>query len=158
MAWNFHNPDDPLEQVDIIIAYDLSGKKSQSVEMPTTTVRVLSIDDLIAMKRQSGRAQGPRGCCCAGETPVSGPGAEPVVQRFTDEYLERCRELSPADIVRFLEDYRVAFGAANARSRLISVRVPEPLLAAFKAKARLQGVRYQAQIKTLMRGWLAGSD
>ena len=75
---------------------------------------------------------------------MSEPGTEPVVQRFTDEYLERCRRLSPADIVRFLEDYRAVFGATNARSRLISVRVPEPLLAAVKAKARLQGVRYQA--------------
>ena len=57
VAWNFHNPHDPLEQVDIIIAYDLSDKKTQPVEMPTTTVHVLSIDDLIAMKRRSGRAQ-----------------------------------------------------------------------------------------------------
>ncbi len=82
---------------------------------------------------------------------------EPLVQHFTDEYLERCRELSAMDIVRFLEDYRVAVGAANARSRLISLRVPEPLLAAFKTKARLQGVPYQSQIKALMREWLADS-
>ncbi|MCZ0945746.1 MAG: hypothetical protein OXJ53_22050 [Gammaproteobacteria bacterium] len=57
VAWNFHNPDDPLEQVDIIIAYDLSGKKTKPVELSMTTVHILSIDDLIAMKQQSGRAQ-----------------------------------------------------------------------------------------------------
>ena len=31
------------------------------------------------------------------ETPV-------VVQRFSDEYLERCRDLSPQDIAHFLEN------------------------------------------------------
>lgn len=75
-------------------------------------------------------------------------------QRFADEYLERRRELSPEDIVRFLDDYRKIFGAAKARSRLISMEVPEPLLTAFKTKARLQVVPYQAQIKNLMRTWL----
>ena len=76
------------------------------------------------------------------------------VQRFASEYLERCQRLSPDDVVRFLEDFKRIQGAANARSRLISLKVPEPLLAAFKIQARLRGVRYQTQIKTLMRDWL----
>ncbi|MCY3640165.1 MAG: hypothetical protein OXH37_04040 [Gammaproteobacteria bacterium] len=45
-------------------------------------------------------------------------GTESVVQLFTDDYLERCRQLSPMDIVRFLDDYRVVLGAAKARSRV----------------------------------------
>ena len=57
VAWNFHDPDDPLRQVDIVIAYDLTGKKTHGVELPGGTVRVLSIEDLIAMKRDSGRPQ-----------------------------------------------------------------------------------------------------
>ena len=80
-------------------------------------------------------------------------GQRPV-QRFTAEYLERCRALSPDDVVRFLEDFKHLQGASSARSRLISLKVPEPLLAAFKIQARLSGVRYQTQIKTLMREWL----
>ncbi|MCY3566968.1 MAG: hypothetical protein OXH27_12390 [Gammaproteobacteria bacterium] len=44
---------------------------------------------------------------------MSRTNAPSVVQRFSDEYLERCRELSPQDIVRFLEDYRKLFGAAR---------------------------------------------
>ena len=76
------------------------------------------------------------------------------VQRFTSEYLERCRSLSPDDVVRFLDDFKRIQGAANSRSRLISLKVPEPLLAAFKVQARLRGMRYQTQIKTLMRDWL----
>ncbi len=57
VAWNFHDPDDPLRQVDIVIAYDLTGKKTHRVELPGGAVRVLSIEDLIAMKRDSGRPQ-----------------------------------------------------------------------------------------------------
>ena len=57
IAWKFHNPDDPLEQVDIIINYDLTGKRTRRVELASGPVRVLSIEDLIAMKRESGRPQ-----------------------------------------------------------------------------------------------------
>ena len=81
---------------------------------------------------------------------------ERPLQRFSEAYLERCRTLSPEDVVRFLEDFRKVQGALPARSRLISIRVPEPLLAAFKAQARLRGVPYQTQVKTLMRDWLQG--
>ena len=81
------------------------------------------------------------------------PRARPV-QRFSADYLERCRELSPEEIVRFLDDFKRIQGAANTRSRLISLKVPEPLLAAFRIQARLRGVPYQTQIKVLMRKWL----
>ena len=57
IAWNFYNPDDPLEQVDIIITYDLTGKRTQQVNLPSGPVQVLSIKDLIDMKRASGRPQ-----------------------------------------------------------------------------------------------------
>ena len=33
------------------------------------------------------------------------------VQLFSAEYLERCRALSPADIVRFLDEFRRLYGA-----------------------------------------------
>ena len=81
---------------------------------------------------------------------------ERPVQRFSEAYLDRCRALSPEEIVRFLEDFRKLHGAANVPSRAISIRVPEPLLAAFRARARLLGVPYQTQIKRLMRDWLEG--
>ena len=57
IAWKFHNPDDPLEQVDIIINYDLRGRRTKRVELASGPVTVLSIGDLIAMKRESGRPQ-----------------------------------------------------------------------------------------------------
>ena len=43
------------------------------------------------------------------------------VQRFSDEYLERCRELSPEDIVQFLEEFRIVIGSRNAHSRLADI-------------------------------------
>ena len=57
VAWNFYHPDNLAEQVDIIIAYDLKGKRTKILALPDGPVRILHIDDLIAMKRSSGRPQ-----------------------------------------------------------------------------------------------------
>lgn len=57
VAWNFHNPNDPLEQVDIVINYDLEGKSISTVATPQTTIPVVSVEDLIEMKNLSGREQ-----------------------------------------------------------------------------------------------------
>lgn len=81
------------------------------------------------------------------------------VQHFTPDYLQRCRQMTPEQIIRFLEDFRRLHGAnpsgANrSRSRLISIKVPEDLLEAFKTRSRLEGRPYQAQIKALMKAWL----
>ena len=79
------------------------------------------------------------------------------VQTFSDEYLLCYRELSPEDIVRYPEDFRSVRGTEVARSKLISLKAPEPLLAAFRAKARRHGVPYQTQIKNAMQAWLEAS-
>lgn len=83
------------------------------------------------------------------------------VQYFTPEYLAKCREMTPDQIIRFLEDFRrlhggAAQGATRAKSRSISLKVPEDLLDAFRTKARLSGRPYQSQIKDLMKAWLVG--
>ena len=80
------------------------------------------------------------------------------VQTFSDEYLARCREMSAMDVVRFLDDFKRIHGHAESRSRLISLKVPELLLAAFKIESRLRGVPYQTQIKNLMRQWLQAAE
>ena len=77
-----------------------------------------------------------------------------AVQRFTDEYLESCRQMTPDQIIRFLDDFRRLHGSSPAPSKLISMKVPTDLLNAFKAKAALSNVRYQTQIKELMRAWV----
>ena len=40
-----------------------------------------------------------------------------AVQYFSEEYLERCRRLSARDIVRFLEEFRLNYAAAEAARR-----------------------------------------
>lgn len=43
------------------------------------------------------------------------PTARPMaVQYFPDEYLQRCRRLSAQDVVRFLEEFRLNYAAAEA--------------------------------------------
>ena len=59
-TWAFYNPDDPSEQVDIVITYDLTGKQGKRlkrVTLPSGPVQVLSLKDLVGMKRASGRLQ-----------------------------------------------------------------------------------------------------
>lgn len=75
------------------------------------------------------------------------------VQFFSDEYLERCRAMKPVEVLEFLESFRLLHGRAPSKSRLISLKVPENLLDAFRSRCRLEGVRYQTQIKRLMSAW-----
>ena len=77
-----------------------------------------------------------------------------AVQYFSDEYLERCRDMTADQILRFLDDFRRLHGNKPARSKLISIKVPEDLLNAFKARARMANTPYQTQIKVLMKAWL----
>ena len=81
------------------------------------------------------------------------------VQHFSPEYLARCRKMRPDQIVRFLDGFR-ALGRppASAKSRLISMKVPEDLLRSFKSACDKEGAAYQTRIKELMRRWLAERD
>jgi len=76
-----------------------------------------------------------------------------TVHYFSDEYLERCRALSCEEILEYLENYRL-MQQGGEKSRIISLRVPVPLLACFKTKARLHNTKYQTQIKKLMYEWV----
>jgi len=57
IAWNFYNPENMTEQVDIIISYDLKGRRRQRVDTIEGPVYILDIKELIEMKRVSGRPQ-----------------------------------------------------------------------------------------------------
>lgn len=57
IAWNFYNPQDLTEQVDIVITYDLKGKRRRRLETADGPVHILGRKDLISMKRNSGRPQ-----------------------------------------------------------------------------------------------------
>ncbi len=57
IAWNFFNPTDLTQQIDIIITFDLSKKKTIIKKIQSSAVRVLVKDELIKMKKKSGRDQ-----------------------------------------------------------------------------------------------------
>jgi len=66
--------------------------------------------------------------------------------------------MRPAEKPELLEGFRLLHDRPRPLSRLISLKVPEDLLEAFRARCRLEGFRYQTQIKRLMNEWLRGSD
>lgn len=77
------------------------------------------------------------------------------VQYFTDEYLEKCSEMKPEQVLQFLDDFRkLHFYSGQQKTKLISIKIPEDLLRAFRAKSELNGTKYQTQIKKLMEEWI----
>lgn len=80
------------------------------------------------------------------------------VQYFSDDYLEQCRALSAEQILQYLDDFRCLLAAQPGPSKLISIKVPEDLLSAFRVKAGIAGTPYQTQIKALMRAWVLDQD
>lgn len=72
------------------------------------------------------------------------------VQYFSDEYLESVRGLSATEIAHFIDEFQ-RIQEQPSRSILISIKVPEPLLRAFKGKCALRKIPYQTEIKRLMK-------
>ena len=61
-------------------------------------------------------------------------------------------------IIEFLENFQQLVNPQNKlQSRLISIKIPEALLSAFRFKAERAGVPYQTMIKKLMVDWLSVS-
>ena len=57
IAWSFINHDNPLEIVDIIITENVKQMKSVIKIVNGTKIKIAAIDDMIIMKRKSGRKQ-----------------------------------------------------------------------------------------------------
>lgn len=57
IAWNFYHPRNLMQQVDIIVDFDLSLAKTTRVQTHLGSFPILALDDLIAMKKKSGRPQ-----------------------------------------------------------------------------------------------------
>ena len=75
------------------------------------------------------------------------------VQYMSDEYLAQCKTATPKQILEYLESYRL-MQAGEDKTKLISVKISESLLSTFRHQCELEGVKYQTQIKALMRQWL----
>jgi hypothetical protein len=57
IAWNFYDPIKPINNVDIIINYDLKEADIKIVKTAAGNIKILSKKDLIVMKKSSGRPQ-----------------------------------------------------------------------------------------------------
>jgi predicted DNA binding CopG/RHH family protein len=75
------------------------------------------------------------------------------IQYFSVTYLEQCKSMSTDQIAEFLESFRLMQQAAD-RTKLISIKIPESLLTAFRLKCGLHNIKYQTQIKLIMKRWL----
>lgn len=75
------------------------------------------------------------------------------VQYFSDEYLEQCKSFSTEAILEYLDNFRLMQQPSD-KTRLISIKIPESLLASFRAKSQLHKTKYQTQIKKLMTEWV----
>ena len=74
------------------------------------------------------------------------------MQYFSDEALERSKDLTIKQIITFIENFRMLHSKTKmTKSKLISIKVPVDLLEAFKIKSEMMGVKYQTRIKELMR-------
>ena len=65
--------------------------------------------------------------------------------------------MTPDQVIHFLDDFRRLHGSRPAASKLISMKVPEDLLNAFKTRAKMVNTPYQTQIKVLMKAWVMES-
>lgn len=76
-----------------------------------------------------------------------------ALQKFKDKDL--VHSMTPQEIAEFLESFRnLSFSVNNAKSQLISIKIPQDLLMLFKVKANQEGSKYQTKIKELMRNYV----
>lgn len=71
--------------------------------------------------------------------------------------LDRVKKIKYHDIIRALEDYRLSQGMPSVvsdKTILISLKISENLLKAFRTKCQNSGIKYQTQIKLLMKKWI----
>ncbi len=57
IAWSFADPRDPTRLVDVIITHDLDAMRVVKIRAGGEDLPVVGVEDLIAMKRASGRPQ-----------------------------------------------------------------------------------------------------
>lgn len=81
-----------------------------------------------------------------------------TVQYFSQEYLDRCKGMTPEQILEFLENYKILVSEIPEKCQLISMKIEPSLLNTFKRKASLNGIPYQTLIKKLMRDWVKNSS
>lgn len=152
IAWSFVNYRDPSEAVDVLIIEDLANIKTVEVSVGNIEVSVVSLKDLMSMKENSGRPQDLLDLEKLKHLSEEMKQSEKRKPSAKDILLERGQ--SNLKNLQFLEDMRVLSSNVSSRLKLISIKMPEDLLRAFKFACENQNIKYQTQIKKLMAEWL----
>lgn len=127
-TWVFQNPKLKTEKVTIRIDHDRQLFQTKSTTFKSKTFLFLNIEDTQKL-----------GLSIDAGTPyIKDLSTDLILQRF-----ENLRFYHKLDAKREM-----------GKSKLISMKIQEPLLDAFKQKAEFIGVPYQTQIKVLMKDWL----
>lgn len=127
-TWIFQNPKLKTEKVIVRIDQDKQNFQSKNTTYKNKNIQYLAIEDTQKL-----------GLSIDSEIPV-------VKDLSTDLILQRFENL------RFY--HKLDAKRELGKSKLISMKIQEPLLDAFKQKAEFIGVPYQTQIKVLMKDWL----
>lgn len=126
--WTFQSPQSKSQKIMIRLGAEPGYFQPLEVVIKGRSLRFLKIEDLKDLGLRV-------------------PNDTPQVSKVTPEFL-----LQRLENLRFylqLEEKKEL-----GKSKLISMKVPEPLLEAFREKSQVLGVPYQTQIKILMKDWL----
>jgi len=126
--WIFQNPKTKTERVLVRLGVDPSYFQPLSISLKGFSLRFLKFEDL----KELGLRVEP-----------DTPHVKNVESSFLLQRLENLR------FYQQLEEKKEL-----GKSKLISMKVPQPLLEAFKQKSQVLGIPYQTQIKVLMKDWL----
>ncbi len=76
------------------------------------------------------------------------------IKKTLQLYSAEQAKLSPEQAFQFLNDFQLMVAEQDTKSKLISLRVPENILSAFKIQAKSKNYKYQSLIVKLMREWI----
>jgi predicted DNA binding CopG/RHH family protein len=78
-----------------------------------------------------------------------------AVQKLSREQIKWGMSLSIEERLQFVENFmQLAHNTSDAKSKLISIKIPEDFLNLFKSKCASKNLTYQTQIKELMKKWV----
>lgn len=127
-VWTFQNPKLKSDKIAIRLDADLDHYKPQQTIHKSKTIHFLSLEEIQKLGLQ---IDAETAC-------VKGLSTDLIIKRFEN--------------LRFY--HQLEAKKEMGKSKLISMKIQQPLLNAFKEKSEFMGVPYQTQIKVLMKDWL----
>lgn len=66
-------------------------------------------------------------------------------------------KISPTEAAQFLESFRLMLADKDQATQMISLRIPQNILASYKTLAKSQGKKYQSLLNEALRDYLKKS-